>query len=86
MGQSSDSRKAINDIVDVMKGIFKRYSRTARRRAWRSVTSNAGEKVIQRIINNPGVSTPGLDRLAFKEWLENQTDSEDNAKPASQKE
>ena len=82
MAQNSDSRKAINDIVDVLKGIFKRYSRTARRRAWRSVTSSAGNKVIDRVINNPGVSTPGLDRLAFKEWLNDQElASQDDSTP-----
>ncbi len=74
MAQNSDSRKAINDIVDVLKGIFKRYSRTARRRSWKSVTSKEGERIIQRIIVNPGVPTPGLNRLAFKEWLEAQED------------
>ena len=70
MAQTSDTRDATQDIIDGLKRIFKKYSRTARGRAWHRVTSNAGEKIIKKIINNPSVPTPGLDRLAFKEWLE----------------
>lgn len=71
MAQTSDARDATQDIYDGLKRIFKKYSRTARERAWDRVTSVAGEKVVKRIINNPSVPTPGLDRLAFKEWLAN---------------
>lgn len=70
MPQNSDARDATRDVIEVLKGIFKRYSRTARRKAWERVTSKSGEGIVRKIINNPGVPTPGLDRLAFKEWLE----------------
>lgn len=73
--QDSDARKATRDIYGVLKGIYKRYSRTARQRSWERLTSAEGERIVKRIIQNPSVPTPGLDRLAFatfREWLESQ--------------
>lgn len=72
MSQNSNSRDATKDIFDVLKGIFKRYSRSARKKSWKSVTSKSGEEIVKKIINNPSVPTPGLNRLAFKEWLKHE--------------
>jgi hypothetical protein len=70
MAQNSDARNATKDIFNVLKSIFKQYSRTARKKSWDNVTSKSGESIIKKIINDPSIPTPGLNRLAFKEWLE----------------
>lgn len=66
----SDARQAVEDLVHHIKTVFKDYNRDARKKSWQAITSSEGDKVIQKIIDYPGVPTSGLPKLLrFKEWL-----------------
>ncbi len=65
--QQNDNRKALNDIFHSLRDVFKKYSRSSRKKAWDKATTPAGEKIIDKIINNPAIPLRGLDRLMFKE-------------------
>ncbi len=67
---SSDPRDALGDLFSCLKGTFKRYDRSARRKAWEALTSGNGKSEVGKLINNPGHVVTGVPRfLKFKEWL-----------------
>lgn len=67
-----------NAIVDLAKGIgnvFKKYSRSTRKRAWERLTSKEGEKEVDKILLDPNRQINTFQKLAnknesFSEWLE----------------
>ena len=65
----TDARDAVSDLVSSIKTIFRHYTRGTRKNAWEALKSREGNKVIEKIIDNPSVPTPGLPKLTFKEWL-----------------
>lgn len=74
MAAQNDNRAAVNDLIHALRDVFKKYSRSSRRKAWNKVKDHAGEAVIDKLINNPSFPLRGLDRLIFKEWLKNHPD------------
>lgn len=67
----SDPREALEDIFGALKTIFGRYSREARYKAWRAVTSSKGKQEVERLLNSPSVQVRGTAKLlTFKEWIE----------------
>ncbi len=81
MGQSTDARPAVSDIIYSLRNIFKKYTRSTRKSAWKAVTNAEGEKLVDKIITNPSVPIVGLPKLLhFKEWLSKHTD-EDASSP-----
>lgn len=67
---SSDPRDALSDLFGCIKGTFKRYDRTARRKAWQAVTSGKGASEVKKLIDNPGQQVTGIPTfLKFKEWV-----------------
>lgn len=68
---NSDARKTLQELVDDIKRVFKKYSRTARERAWDALTSSRGKKEIDQLIKNPSKNVYGVNRwLSFKDWVE----------------
>lgn len=66
----SDPRDALEDIVSDLKKTFKRYDRTARRKAWDSLSKPRGKELVRGLLLNPERPVVGLPRLlSFKEWL-----------------
>jgi hypothetical protein len=65
----NDQRSVCNDIARSLQTIFVRYSTTARRRGWRAITSDAGRREVDKLINNPTRSLSAFRTLTFKEWL-----------------
>lgn len=67
---TTDPRLALTDILYGLKGIFKNYSRSARKEAWRGVQSAKGKAQIEKLLNNPDHPLVGIPRiLDFKEWI-----------------
>lgn len=68
---TTDSRDAISALFAGIQGVFKKYDRVARKRAWDAVISSRGKEQISKIMNSPSYQLTGLAKLAsFKEWLE----------------
>ncbi len=69
---SSDPRDALKDVFYGLKGIFQRYDRSARKKAWHAVQTGAGKEEVNKLLDNPSRPINGLPRLLnFKEWLAN---------------
>lgn len=71
MAEKTNPREAVSDMASALQGVFKKYSRTARRRAWDDLTSGTGKTEIEKILTNPNRSLNAFKKLQFAEWLEN---------------
>jgi hypothetical protein len=73
MSSKSDSRPAVQDLIDAIRGVFSKYTRETRSKAWHDgIESTSGKAAIQKLIKNPKVPIVGAYRfLKFKEWIEN---------------
>lgn len=66
----TDPRKALASIVNGLQNNFKRFSRTARCKAWKSLQTSQGKKEIEKLLNYPNYKMNDLPKiLSFKEWL-----------------
>lgn len=70
MSEKSNPRQAIMDMAAALKGVFKDYSRTARRRAWKSLISNKGKREIEKILTTTSRPLNPFRTLQFAEWLD----------------
>lgn len=69
----TDPRKALYDTFKSLQDVFKAYSRTARKKAWRAVQTEEGKHRIRQLLNSPDrpLALSGLPKLLdFKEWLQ----------------
>lgn len=67
----SDARPATSDLISNIRSVFKKYSKSARRKSWDALTSSEGKSIINKLINDPKTPVTGVPRLLkFKEWLE----------------
>jgi hypothetical protein len=64
----SKPRDAIEDIVRKLRKSFKDMTLQTRRKAWKSVRSDHGEKQVQKLIVNPDRQLQPL-IMSFKEWI-----------------
>lgn len=73
MASKTDSRPAVQDLIDAIRGVFSKYTRETRSKAWHDgIQSTSGKNAIDKMIKNPKVPITGTSRfLKFKEWLEN---------------
>lgn len=53
MTSNSDARKTLKELVDNIKRIFQKHSRSARSEAWSALTTQEGEKEIKKLIQDP---------------------------------
>jgi len=72
LASKTDSRPAVQDLLDSIRGVFSKYTRETRSKAWHDgIESTSGKNAIQKLIKNPKVPIVGAYRfLKFKEWLE----------------
>ena len=71
----SDPRDALKDMVNSLASTFKRYDRTARTKAWKSLSSSGGKQYVDKLLNSPTRPIVGVERLLrFKEWFEENSD------------
>lgn len=52
-GNSSNKNKAIIDLVDSIKGVFKDYDMATRKKIWQQITSAEGKDLVDKIVKNP---------------------------------
>lgn len=74
---NSNLKNAIVDIAKSLEGVFKKYTRQTREKAWDKITSKDGEKEVKKILQDPTRQINTFQKLAtqnesFKTWLENQ--------------
>lgn len=68
---TSDARDALVDIVNSLKGIFKKYDKAARKQAWHSLQVGQGKRHIEQLLNSPSMPLAGVQGwLTFREWKE----------------
>ena len=68
----SDARQAISDMAYDLRDIFKKYSLSARKKAWDSLQQGTGKRHMKELIENPNKPIVSPSQwLNFKEWLEN---------------
>lgn len=71
MAQNSDARKTLKELVDGIKSVFKKHSRTARERAWDALTSPRAKEKIQQAAKNPSITISNSSSwLSYREWVE----------------
>jgi len=71
MNEKSDARPATKDLLDSIRGVFKHYSKSARRKSWDALMSPGGKSVVNKLITDPRAPVVGIPRLLrFKEWIE----------------
>ena len=78
MNKKNDTNlnNAITDIAKNLEGVFKKYSKNTRIKAWEKITSKEGEKQVKKILNDPNIPINTFQKLAtqkensnFKDWL-----------------
>ena len=67
---SNNLRDAIFDMASGLKGVFKDYSLSARRRAWKKLTGSKGKAEIEKLLTNPNRPLNRVQILQFSEWLQ----------------
>jgi len=71
MSQSSDARKTLKELVDGIKKVFKKHSRTARGRAWNALTSKQAQRTMDQVVKNPSIVVNNTNSwLSYREWVE----------------
>jgi hypothetical protein len=76
---TSDPRDTLKEILFSLKGIFGRYTRSARKEAWRGLESAKGKAEVNKLLNNPNHPIVGVPRiLDFKEWLQHKAERHDS--------
>jgi len=68
-------RDAIAAMAKALESVFKKYSRPTRTKAWKKLTSEAGLKEMEKLLQDPNRPVNNLQKLPlreiFKEWMEN---------------
>lgn len=57
-------KNAIVDLARSLEGVFKKYSRQTRNKAWEKITGKDGEKEVKKIINDPSRPINTFQKLA----------------------
>jgi hypothetical protein len=63
-------RAALMDMAGALKKVFHKYSREARKQAWKKLTHGEGEKMVGYMLDHPDRSLNPFQRITFHEWLE----------------
>ena len=71
----TNTRDAMIAIVKALEAVFKKFSRQTRTKAWKKLTSEAGLKEMEKLLQDPNRPVNNLQKLplreTFKEWMEN---------------
>jgi len=74
---STNIKDAVVDIAKSLEGVFKKYTKNTREKAWKKITSKDGEKEIKKIIVDPNRTINTFQKLAtqkdesykFSNWI-----------------
>lgn len=61
--KNSSLKGAIMALAKEIDSVFKRYSRSARTKAWEKITGKDGEREVKKILDNPGRSLSPFAKL-----------------------
>lgn len=65
----SNPRDAVVDMASSLAGVFKKYSRQTREKAWKHLSGPAGHLEIEKLLLDPKRPLNTFQKLTFKEWL-----------------
>lgn len=63
-------RKCIVELTKALTVVFKKYSRHTRTKAWNKLTDSAGQKQMDKMLQDPSRPINTFQVLPFKEWVE----------------
>jgi hypothetical protein len=66
----SDIKNAIVDMASSLAGVFKKYTRSTREKAWKDLTDHRGQVEIKKILQDPSRPINTFQKLSFREWLD----------------
>lgn len=68
---SNDARPAVQELIDSIRSVFKKYTKKTRDIAWHNgILSAQGKNAVDKMIKNPSVPIVGTARfISFKEWI-----------------
>jgi len=71
-----NTRDAMVAMVKALETVFKKFSRQTRTKAWNKITSEAGLKEMDKILQDPNRPVNNFQKLplSFKEWMEDNTE------------
>ena len=70
MAEKTNPRDAVADMAKSLQGVFKQYSKNARKKAWGDLTSGKGKAEIDKLLVNPRHPLNAFTKLHFAEWME----------------
>ena len=66
----NNPRQATLELARSIRDVFKGLSIQTRRKAWRAITSDRGDKEVKKLIVTPNRSLNTFQRLSFREWID----------------
>jgi hypothetical protein len=63
-------KKAIVDMASSLSGVFKKYARQTREKAWKDLTGSTGQREVQKLLQDPSRPINTFQKLSFREWLD----------------
>ncbi len=69
---AGNPKDAAVDMASALRDVFKGYTLSSRRRAWKAISSDRGKLLVNRLVLHPTVPLTSFRRLSFREWLEQQ--------------
>ena len=69
--KTTGTQKAIEQIAKALADVFKKQQRQTRERAWKKLQTGEGKRAVDQLLNNPNRPLNQFPKLAFKEWLDN---------------
>lgn len=67
---NTNIKKAIVDMASGLAGVFRKYARPTREKAWKDLTGTAGQREMQKLLQDPHRSINMFQRLSFREWFD----------------
>ena len=71
----NNPRQATLELARSIRDVFKGLSIQTRRKAWRAISSERGNKEVKKLIVTPNRSLNTFQRLSFREWIAGDTPS-----------
>jgi hypothetical protein len=67
---AQNQKSALLDLAAALRAVFQKYSITNRKRAWKALTSDSGEKAVQNLILHPNMPVNKFKQVSFAEWVQ----------------
>jgi len=67
---SSNLRQAQVDMASALRDVFKKYTRSTRKRAWKTITSDRGHREMDKLLIQTSRPVTRFRALNFREWIE----------------